>query len=162
MPYHPSNPTHLEAVGPHGAGVVVVGQHQRHCGVATLVLGAGQGPVHIARKAVQLDGAGAKLRGGTRGGALMAKCEAPNQRCGAKPCSWVAPGPPAQQRLCLGLWQGIHGLQQHHNSQLLQQRGQTWGKQWGMPPLMGFDLSNTASGRTYSTADGEGGEHFRV
>lgn len=82
MPYHPSNPTHLEAVGPHGAGVVVVGQHQRHCGVATLVLGAGQGPVHIARKAVQLDGAGAKLRGGTRGGTLMAKCEAPNQRCG--------------------------------------------------------------------------------
>lgn len=26
--------------------------------------------------------------------------------------------------------------------------GPNWGKQWGMPPEIGFDLSKTASGRT--------------
>ena len=36
--------------------------------------------------------------------------------------------------------------------QAIQQPPHTWGKQWGMPPLMGLDLSNTASGRMYSTA----------
>ena len=54
--------THLEAVGPHGAGVVAISQHQGHRGVAAIVLGAGQAPVHVACKAVQLDGAGAKLQ----------------------------------------------------------------------------------------------------
>lgn len=30
--------------------------------------------------------------------------------------------------------------------------GPNWGKQWGMPPEMGLERSNTASGRMYSTA----------
>ena len=30
------------------------------------------------------------------------------------------------------------------------------GKQKGMPPEMGFDLSNLASGRTYSTSSPDG------
>ena len=86
-------PPHLEAVGPHGPGVVSVGEHQGDRGVAAIVLGGGQGPVHVAGKAVQLDGAGAKLWGdregkSTRGcmdAAVACAAHAPGQQHNSQP-----------------------------------------------------------------------------
>ena len=55
----------LEGVREHGAGVVIVGEDDGHLGVAVVGLrvgrGGGHGPVEVARKAVLLHSAGAKL-----------------------------------------------------------------------------------------------------
>ena len=55
----------LEGVGPHGAGVVAVGELQLHLRVAVVGLRVGRGlhhrPVQVAREAVLLHGPGAEL-----------------------------------------------------------------------------------------------------
>ena len=57
------------AAAPHGAGVVVVGEHQLHGGVALVGLqvraGGADLPVQVARKAVLLHRPRAKLRSST-------------------------------------------------------------------------------------------------
>lgn len=94
-------PACLEGVGPHGAGVVRVGQHQGRGGVAASLRGARQRPVHVARKAMQLDGACVSAGQVARGAcpwvqARHARARAARQR---PPGCWGRPPPVCSPRL---------------------------------------------------------------